>query len=68
MNQSSAIFGAIFVSYFVFITMRSELPIYAGFLLSSPQGSGGTKAASNTSDTTQQADIVGAAVNVLALA
>ena len=37
-NQSAVIFGALFVAYFVFITVRGELPIYAGFLLSTPSG------------------------------
>lgn len=37
MNQSSVIFFFIFAAYFVFITVRGELPIYMGLLLASPK-------------------------------
>lgn len=36
MNQSAVIFGYLFVAFLVFITMKGELPVYAGFLLSTP--------------------------------
>lgn len=62
MSQSSAIFGALFVAYFVFITVRGELPTYAGFLLSAPQGSGTTNASA------QSSNIIGSAVTALSLA
>jgi len=35
-NQSSVIFFFIFAAYFVFVTIRGELPIYMGLLLKSP--------------------------------
>ena len=41
--QSNVIFFYLFAAFFVFITMRGELPKYMGFLLSSP-----TKAATPT--------------------
>jgi hypothetical protein len=40
MNQSTVIFGYLFVAFLIFITMRGELPVYAGFLLSTPKASG----------------------------
>jgi hypothetical protein len=33
MAQSNAIFAFVFVAFFVFITLRGELPKYAGYLL-----------------------------------
>lgn len=36
MNQSTVIFGFLAAAFFVFITQRGELPIYWGFLVSSP--------------------------------
>lgn len=36
MNQSTIIFGYLFVAFLIFITQRGELPIYWGFLVSSP--------------------------------
>lgn len=47
-NQSAVIFGALFVAYIVFITVRGELPIYAGFLLSTPTPAGGATTPANT--------------------
>jgi hypothetical protein len=38
MPQSNVIFFYLFAAFFVFITMRGELPKYMGFLLASPQG------------------------------
>jgi hypothetical protein len=35
-NQSSVIFGFLFVAFFVYITTKGELPVYAGLLLLSP--------------------------------
>lgn len=35
--QSNVIFFYLFAAFFVFITMRGELPKYMGFLLSTPQ-------------------------------
>jgi hypothetical protein len=44
MPQSNVIFFYLFAAFFVFITMRGELPKYMGFLLASPQaGSGVTR-------------------------
>lgn len=37
MNQSTIIFGYLAVAFLVFITQRGELPIYWGFLVSSPK-------------------------------
>jgi hypothetical protein len=36
MPQSNAIFFFLFAAFFVFITLRGELPKYLGFLLASP--------------------------------
>ena len=36
MPQSNVIFFYLFAAFFVFITMRGELPKYLGFLLASP--------------------------------
>jgi hypothetical protein len=36
MPQSNAIFFFVFAAFFVFITLRGELPKYMGFLLASP--------------------------------
>jgi hypothetical protein len=38
-NQSAVVFGFIVVAFFVYITLKGELPIYAGLLLLSPQAS-----------------------------
>lgn len=37
MNQSTIIFGYLAVAFLIFITQRGELPIYWGFLVSSPK-------------------------------
>lgn len=37
MNQSTIIFGYLAVAFLIFITQRGELPLYWGFLVSSPQ-------------------------------
>lgn len=57
MNQSSVIFGALFVAFLVFITLRGELPTYAGFLLSTPKGGA-------TPPVGKQADNSGSGVSV----
>lgn len=38
MSQSDVIFFYVFAAFFVFITMRGELPKYMGFLLLPPKG------------------------------
>jgi hypothetical protein len=38
MPQSNVIFFYMFAAFFVFITLRGELPKYMGFLLASPKG------------------------------
>lgn len=50
MNQSTIIFGYLFVAFLVFIIQRGELPIYWGFLVSSPAtpSSGPTASGSGT--------------------
>jgi hypothetical protein len=65
-NQSNIIFGAAFVAYVIFITMRGELPIYLGLLLNTqsvPVSGGGGSAQSpttgNSSLTPQQAQALG---------
>lgn len=46
-NQSGVIFGFLFIGFLVFITIRGELPIYAGLLLSTPkQAAGGASVVS----------------------
>lgn len=43
MPQSNVIFFYLFAAFFVFITMRGELPKYMGFLLAAPKaGSSGS--------------------------
>ena len=63
-NQSAVIFGALFVAYIVFISVRGERPMYAGFLLSTPTG-GNTTLAGNTAsgNTAAVVGAVGAAQN-----
>lgn len=41
MRQSSVIFGALFVAFIVFITVRGELPAYLGALFPKKSGSSG---------------------------
>lgn len=43
MRQSSIIFGALFVAFIVFVTVRGELPAYIAALL--PRSSGGAGSA-----------------------
>lgn len=53
-NQSGVVFGFLAFAFFVFITLKGELPIYAGLLLLSPpqpSGSGDTTAASDSTKT-----------------
>lgn len=42
MGQSNSIFFFLFAAFFVFITMRGELPKYMGFILASPKAGSGT--------------------------
>lgn len=44
-NQSTVIFGFLVAAFFIFITLKGELPTYAGLLLLSP-GSGSSTAKS----------------------
>lgn len=37
MNQSSVIFGFLAAAFLVFITQRGSLPLYWGFLVSTPK-------------------------------
>lgn len=37
MNQSTIIFGYLFVAFLIFITQRGALPVYMGFILSKPK-------------------------------
>lgn len=37
MNQSSVIAGSLLFAFFVFITLKGELPVYAGLLLLTPK-------------------------------
>lgn len=63
-NQSGVIFGAIVFAFFVYITLKGELPIYAGLLLLSP-GSGPSQ---NTNNINAGASIVNGAITALSLA
>jgi len=54
-NQSGVVFGFIAVAFFVFITLKGELPIYAGLLLLSPAAPGGTAPAAGASTSTGSA-------------
>jgi len=64
-NQSGVIFGFIVTAFFVYITLKGELPVYAGLLLLSPsQGGSGSAASKVSSDITStiiQGAILGAA-------
>lgn len=55
-TQSGYIFGYILFAFFVYITLKGELPIYAGLLLLSPpqSGSSGTTSTNQTQQQTQQ--------------
>ncbi len=55
--QSNVIFFYLFAAFFVFITMRGELPKYMGFLLSTP-----TPAPQKVSITSSSASTIGAAM------
>jgi hypothetical protein len=54
-NQSGFIFGFILLAFFVYITLKGELPIYAGLLLLSPGGTGSSSASSAQQQTTDAA-------------
>jgi hypothetical protein len=67
MNQSAVIAGSLLLAFFVYITLKGELPVYAGLLLLSPsQGTAPTGTAQQQTNA-QATDIVGAAVKALAL-
>ncbi len=51
-NQASYIFGFVFLAFAVYITLKGELPVYAGLVLLSPTN--GTNAAGNTTGNTAQ--------------
>ncbi len=58
MSQSSWIAGFMFLAFFIYITMKGELPKYMGFLLSTPQEPikiGGETKIGLTSNTTKTA-------------
>lgn len=59
-NQASYIFGFAFLAFFVYITLKGELPVYAGLLLLPP---GGTSAASNTTNASVQSATANAIVS-----
>lgn len=67
-NQSGVVFGFIAVAFFVFITLKGELPIYAGLLLLSPAtpGTGNTPAASNGTASAITSTIIQGAIDGLA--
>jgi len=44
MNQSAIIVGSLFAAFFVYITVRGELPTYAGLLLLGPANPATTSA------------------------
>lgn len=50
-NQSGVIFGYLAVGFLVYITLKGELPIYAGLLLLPPGGSGSIKNSGSGIDT-----------------
>jgi len=53
-NQSTVIVGAVFAAFFIYITVRGELPVYAGLLLFSPPG-GSSATAPNGGSSAQPA-------------
>ena len=63
-NQSAFLFGYLFFAFFVFITLKGELPAYAGLLLLSPGGASNNGASSNAQSTAsdQAASFIGTAV------
>lgn len=69
-NQSGVIFGFVFAAFFVYITLKGELPIYAGLLLLSPAsgnavsvGGAGPTANNPTSQATSAANsLISAAI------
>jgi hypothetical protein len=61
-NQSGFIFGFLLVAFFVYITLKGELPIYAGLILLSPSSGTGT-----TTSATQQATNAGSSLTANAI-
>lgn len=67
-NQSTIIFGYLAIAFLVFITQRGELPVYAGFLLSTPKQpvSGPAATGSGSLGTTGQAASAVSSLSTLA--
>jgi hypothetical protein len=66
-NQSTIIFGYLAAAFVIFITMRGELPIYMGFLLSTPkQPSAGPTATGSGGISTGQAAAAVSAIGDIA--
>jgi hypothetical protein len=68
MSQSNIIFGAIFIAYLIFITVRGEIPIYLGLLLKSPAQNPGTTAATATAAGVNAGQVANAATATASLA
>lgn len=68
-NQSTIIFGYLAVAFFIFITQRGELPVYWGFLVSTPTApaSGPAATASGSLTVGQAAQAVSAIAPLAAL-
>jgi len=65
-NQSGVIFGFVAVAFVVYITLKGELPIYAGLLLLAPAGSApGNTNASNTTSSAVTSTIINGAITGL---
>lgn len=61
-NQSAVIFGFITVAFVVYITLKGELPIYAGLLLLSPAQSGQQSASASNASSAQASSIISSAI------
>lgn len=53
MNQSTKIVGFLVTAFFVFITVRGELPVYLGFLLPGSDPNATASAGTSTGNTSQ---------------
>lgn len=52
MRWDNVIFAYLFIAYMIFITLRGELPIYMGFLLSSASSTASTTSATTATSAT----------------
>lgn len=66
MPQTNVIFAFLFAAYFVFITVRGELPIYLGFIFASPKTAAVPVKADTGLDVSKAASVAETALTFLA--